>query len=125
MSAKYPEHEIPYVEVRPSNATRLKTSHSTRTIPLDGDSLWAAQHVLATQQDFCLPRYARVGYYNGNSAGAALGKWMENYCEAGATVHGLRHAFSDRLREVTAPVGLIDQLGGWSAKSVGRNYRDG
>ena len=50
---------------------------------------------------------------------------MKNYCEAGATVHGIRHAFRDRLRAVEAPVDLIDQLGGWSMKSVGMGYGDG
>ena len=50
---------------------------------------------------------------------------MKNYCEDGATVLGIRHAFRDRLRAVSAPVDLIDQLGGWSAKSVGMGYGDG
>ena len=50
---------------------------------------------------------------------------MNNYCEAGATVHGIRHAFRDRLRAVEAPVDLIDQLGGWSVKSVGMSFGDG
>lgn len=50
---------------------------------------------------------------------------MKNYCEAGATVHGIRHAFGDRLRAVESPVDLIDQLGGWSVKSVGMGYGDG
>ena len=49
---------------------------------------------------------------------------MKNYCEAGATVHGIRHTFRDRLRAVEAPVDLIDQLGGWSFKSVGMSYGD-
>ena len=119
------EREFPYVEVRPNKARRLKTSNSKRIIPLVGDSLWAAQQVIATEQDYCSPRYARDGYCNGNSASAALGKWMKNYCEGGATVHGIRHAFRDRLRAVNAPVDLIDQLGGWSIKSVGMSYGDG
>jgi len=50
---------------------------------------------------------------------------MKTYCEDGATVHGIRHAFRDRLRAVNAPVDLIDQLGGWSAKSVGTGYGEG
>ena len=50
---------------------------------------------------------------------------MKNYCEAGATVHGIRHAFRDRLRAVEAPVDLIDQLGGWSHKSIGQSYGAG
>ena len=50
---------------------------------------------------------------------------MKNSCENGATVHGIRHAFRDRLRAVEAPVDLIDQLGGWSTESVGMSYGDG
>ena len=50
---------------------------------------------------------------------------MRNYCSDGATVHGIRHAFRDRLRAVEAPVDLIDQLGGWSSKSIGLGYGDG
>jgi len=119
------DHEFPYVEVRPNKARRLKTSNSKRVIPLVGDSLWAAQQVTATQEGYCFPRYAKDGYCNGNSASAALGKWMKNYCSEGATVHGIRHAFRDRLRAVEAPVDLIDQLGGWSTKSVGIMYGDG
>ena len=119
------DHEVPYVEVRPNKARRLKTLNSKRIIPLVGDSLWAAQQITATQQGYCFPRYARDGYCNGNSASAALGKWVKNYCEAGATVHGIRHAFRDRLRAVEAPVDLVDQLGGRSAKSSGIRHGDG
>ena len=50
---------------------------------------------------------------------------MKNYCKVGATVHGIRHAFRDRLRAVEAPLDLIDQLGGWAVKSVGMSYGDG
>ena len=119
------EHEFPYVEVRPNNARRLKTSNSKRIIPLVGNSLWAAQQITATQQGYCFPRYARDGYCNGNSASAALGKWIKNHCSHGATVHRIRHAFRDRLRNVDAPVDLIDQLGGWSPQSVGACYGGG
>jgi len=31
----------------------------------------------------------------------------------------------DRLRAVEAPTDMIDQLGGWSLKSVGQGYGDG
>ena len=88
----YLEHELPHLEIRPNKARRLETSNSKRVIPLVGDSLWAAQEITATQQGYCFPRYARDGYLNGNSASAAIGKWMKNYCEAGSTVHGIRHA---------------------------------
>ena len=40
-------------------------------------------------------------------------------------IHGFRHSFRDRLREVEAPNDLIDQLGGWSLQSVGQSYGNG
>ena len=39
-------------------------------------------------------------------------------------IHGFRHSFRDRLRAVSAPIDMIDQLGGWSLQSVGKGYGD-
>ena len=40
-------------------------------------------------------------------------------------IHGFRHSFGDRLREVECPSEVIDQLGGWRLKSVGQGYGKG
>ena len=40
-------------------------------------------------------------------------------------IHGLRHGFRDRLRAVECPSEIIDQLGGWSLRSVGEGYGKG
>ena len=40
-------------------------------------------------------------------------------------IHGFRHSFRDRLREVECPSEIIDQLGGWRLKSVGQGYGKG
>lgn len=37
----------------------------------------------------------------------------------------MRHAFRDRLRAVSAPSDMIDQLGSWSLQSVGQGYGEG
>ena len=37
-------------------------------------------------------------------------------------IHSFRHSFRDRLRAVECPSEIIDQLGGWSLKSVGQGY---
>jgi len=44
---------------------------------------------------------------------------------SGNVIHGFRHSFRDRLRAVSAPIDMIDQLGGWSLQSVGQGYGDG
>ena len=43
----------------------------------------------------------------------------------GNTIHGFRHKFRDRLRAVNAPLEMIDQIGGWSVKTVGQCYGEG
>jgi hypothetical protein len=50
---------------------------------------------------------------------------MKTFLPKECVVHGMRHAFRDRLRAVNAPIDMIDQLGGWSAQTVGCNYGDG
>ena len=52
-------------------------------------------------------------------------QWIKTIANNSAVVHGFRHSFRDRLRSVQAPTDMIDQLGGWSHKSVGQNYGDG
>jgi len=58
-------------------------------------------------------------------ATAAINKWIKTVGGSNDVIHGLRHSFRDRLRAVEAPTDMIDQLGGWSLKSVGQGYGDG
>ena len=50
---------------------------------------------------------------------------MKTFLPKECVVHGMRHAFRDRLRELNAPTDMIDQLGGWSTQTVGSKYGDG
>ena len=40
-------------------------------------------------------------------------------------IHGFRHSFRDRLRAKECPSEIIDQLGGWSLRSIGQGYGNG
>ncbi len=118
--------DIPHVLITPHEHRSLKTASSKRTVPLVGTSLWAAQRILSSQQNgFCFPRYNRQSITNTNSASAALNKWLKSVCSDQVVIHGLRHGLRDRLRAVEAPLEMIDQIGGWSQKSVGQGYGDG
>lgn len=120
------DDENPYVELKPYPHRRLKTKASTRVIPLVGASLWAAQRIVAsTQSDFCFPRYTNSESCNSNSASAAINKWIKAIAGMDAVIHGLRHSFRDRLREVEAPTEVVDQLGGWSFQTIGQSYGNG
>jgi integrase len=116
----------PYLKVRPHSHRSLKTASSERIVPLVGAALWTAKRVLDTEPSpCCFPRYADKHTCNSNSASAALNKWIKTVCGKEAVIHGLRHSFRDRLRMAETPTEIIDQLGGWSLKTVGQSYGDG
>ena len=89
-------------------------------------SLWAAQRLSEQNESvFCFPRYTNKQRCNSNSASAAINKWVKSIAGEDTVIHGLRHSFRDRLRAAEAHTELIDQLGGWSLKSVGQSYGNG
>jgi integrase len=119
--------DIPHIKLIPHPWRRLKTKGSQRCIPLVGASLWACQRILEHNNDsiYAFPRYTSIGKCNANSASAALNKWLKEKLTDDYVIHGFRHGFRDRLRAVECPSEIIDQLGGWSLRSVGEGYGKG
>lgn len=120
------DHEFPHVDLKVNEARRLKTSSSTRKIPLIGTSLQAATAIhIKSENTFCFPNYAGNGFCKTNSASAAANKWIKKIAGSDSVIHGLRHSFRDRLRNKEVPTEVIDQLGGWSFSSIGQSYGEG
>ena len=119
--------DVPHVVVQPHPWRTLKTAASERKIPLVGASYWAAERILSQTNDtnFAFPRYNRSGQTNGNSASAALNKWLKLHVPIGCSVHSFRHSMRDRLRANNCPSEMIDQIGGWSRDTVGQGYGAG
>ena len=119
--------EIPHIKLKPHVCRSLKTKSSQRIIPLVNESLWASKRILEHNIDsvYAFPRYTSKDKCNANSASAALNKWLKEKLSGNYVIHGFRHSFRDRLRAVECPSEIIDQLGGWSLKSVGQGYGQG
>ena len=62
---------------------------------------------------------------NANLASNALNKWLHANFRNDIVIHGFRHAMRDRLRAVRFPSEMIDQIGGWSKRSMGEGYGEG
>ena len=118
---------ISYIRLIPHPWRRLKTRSSERYIPLTKESEWACMRILEHNNDslFAFPKYTSLKGCNANSASAALNKWLKGKLSKPYVIHGFRHAFRDRLRAVECPSEIIDQLGGWSLRSVGQGYGKG
>ena len=119
--------EIPHISLIPHPWRRLKTRSSKRYIPLTKEAEWACMRILEHKKDnlFAFTRYTSSKGCNANSASAALNKWLKEKVFNDYVVHGFRHSFRDRLRAIECPSEIIDQLGGWSLKSVGQGYGQG
>ena len=117
--------EIPYVIVQNHPCRKLKTKGSERKIPLVGASLWVAQTLQSSDSNFAFPRYIKNGVCNSNSASTALNKWLRPRVPLNCSMHSFRHSMRDRLRAVRCPSEIIDQIGGWSASSIGQGYGNG
>ena len=66
------------IHVRPNSIRRLKTSNSTRTLPLVGYAKEAMILALQNTDDHCLyPRYLKDGTCRATHASNALGKWLK------------------------------------------------
>ena len=113
------------IQIRPNSIRRLKTSNSTRTLPLVGYAKEAMLLALQHADAHCLyPRYLKDGTCRATHASNALGKWLKK--DFGLTAHSLRHTFRDRLRASGCPLELIDQIGGWSSiGTIGSKYGQG
>ena len=117
--------ETPHVVIQPQPWCRLKTKGSARVVPLIGVALWAARQLQQHDSSYAFPRYCDGKICNANSASAALNKWMKPRLKDDAVVHSFRHSMRDRLRAVECPSDIIDQIGGWSASSIGASYGKG
>ena len=121
------DEEVPHIDLKPHTWRRLKTKGSQRQIPLVGASLWAARRIKETNtaSPYAFPRYTSSKGTNGNSASAAINKWLKPRVPEGCVIHSFRHSLRDRLRAVQCPSDMIDQIGGWATAGVGQAYGDG
>lgn len=121
------DHDVPHLIIQRHPWRPLKTGASDRKVPLVGASMWAAQRIIkqVTSSSFAFSRYNRSELTNGNSASAALNKWLKSHVPEGCSIHSFRHSLRDRLRAVNCSSEMIDQIGGWSRDTVGQGYGQG
>ena len=118
--------EYPHIDLVLHPWRKLKTADSKRLVPLVGVSLEAIKttHWQGVSHSFLFRSYTNEISCNGNSASAALNKWLKGYTEQGV-VHSFRHSLRDRLREADVNAEMIDEIGGWSGQSIGQRYGSG
>ena len=119
----YPQ---PHAVIQPHPWKRLKTEGGRRIVPLVGSALWAVERATeASIGEHLFPRYIRNVECLSNSASAAINKWLKRHSPRECSIHLFRHSMRDRLRAVECPNDIVDQIGGWSSRSVGKGHGRG
>jgi integrase len=120
------------ISLRYNSIRRLKNKKSIRIVPVvDAQALQALcarleQGSNGPPTDPVFPRYGRDG--GGNSASAALGKWLSKIglrdpkADQVKTTHSLRHTFKDALREANIHRDVANMLQGHTAGDAASDY---
>ncbi|MDN8037478.1 DUF6538 domain-containing protein [Burkholderia vietnamiensis] len=122
--------KVPHIALRPHPWRPLKTTGSTRKIPLTDrarDSLSAA---VGRSQDPVLlyPHYCSPEGNKADTVSASLVKWVrtrEGLKDTKLGNHSLRHGMKDLLRSVKCPTEAADQIIGHATPGMGANYGEG
>ena len=116
---------VPHLVIREHPWRRLKTSSSSRELPLVGAALWAAERITEQHTEFSFPKYCSQDECKANSASATLNKWLKLRVSENCVIHSFRHSLRDRLRAVECPADIADSIGGWTTVGVGQGYGRG
>ena len=119
------DDQYPHLRVHKNPFRRLKTKSSQRYVPLVGAALQAAlEAVEAAKTEWLFALYVDEvsGKTKSTSASNAINKRIRAVLGNGSpSTHCFRHAMQTRLREVSCPEHLRNEMGGWS-KSVSESY---
>ena len=105
------EEDIPYLSITQHPHRSLKTKSSARDIPLVGKPFaqFKQRQRQAYKSRFVFPRWNKRGITNGNSVSASVNKRLRKL-ESNISAHSLRHTFVTRMRDVEAPLEVIQYI---------------
>ena len=112
---------IPHIIIRANDNHNLKTPYRERKIPLVGLALKAFQQHPKGFTRYCTPNGA-------TNASAALNKFLKSnslFESKEQTIYGVRHSFSDRLRNHKTPEEMRDRIMGHQTHGMRAYYGDG
>tara|TARA_Y100000813_G_scaffold103883_1_gene74218 strand:+ start:13 stop:984 length:972 start_codon:yes stop_codon:yes gene_type:complete len=117
--------ETPHITLRRNDARELKTKSSQRVIPLVGASLSSMQYLLPMCiNEYVFPRYIdkENNKLKNDNASAACKKRLNSLLGTDSpTSHSFRHTMNTRLRNVSCPKDIRNEMLGW-ARDISDNY---
>jgi integrase len=119
--------KIPCIKITPYEKRTLKTSNSTRVVPLIPE----AQEIVVrainqSDTDVLFPRYNNlIDKPKADSASTYASKWLKELTQTDKTTHTFRHTLRDMFRNANITKDLQDEIHGGAKQDIADTYGEG
>ena len=119
--------KVPCIRITPYDKRTLKTSNSTRIVPLIPE----AQEIVVrainqSETDALFPRYNNlIDKPRADSASTYASKWLKELTQTDKTTHTFRHTLRDMFRNADVTKDLQDEIHGGAKQNIADTYGEG
>lgn len=119
--------KVPCIKITPYDKRTLKTSNSTRIVPLIPE----AQEIVVrainqSETDALFPRYNNlIDKPKADSASTYASKWLKELTQTDKTTHTFRHTLRDMFRNADITKDLQDEIHGGAKQNIADTYGEG
>lgn len=119
--------KIPCIQIKPYNKRTLKTSNSTRVVPLIPEAQEIVLRALhQSETDALFPRYNNLVIKpRADSASTYASKWLKELTQTDKTTHTFRHSLRDMFRNADITKDLQDEIHGGAKQNIADTYGEG
>jgi integrase len=119
--------KIPCIKITPYDKRTLKTSNSTRVIPLIPEAQEIALRAIhQSETDALFPRYNNlVSRPRAGSASTYASIWLKELTQTDKTTHTFRHSLRDMFRNADITKDLQDEIHGGAKQNIADTYGEG
>jgi integrase len=119
--------KIPCIQIKPYDKRTLKTSNSTRIVPLIPEAQEIVLRAIKeSESDALFPRYNNlIDKPKADSASTYASKWLKELTQTDKTTHTFRHTLRDMFRNADITKDLQDEIHGGAKQNIADTYGEG
>ena len=119
--------KVPCIKITPYDKRTLKTSNSTRIVPLIPEAQEIVLRAIKqSESDALFPRYNNlIDKPKADSASTYASKWLKELTKTDKTTHTFRHTLRDMFRNADITKDLQDEIHGGAKQNIADTYGEG
>ncbi len=119
--------KMPCIQITPYNKRTLKTSNSSRIVPLIPEAQEVVLRAIKQSGTEALfPRYNNlIDKPKADSASTYASKWLKELTHSDKTTHNFRHTLRDMFRNANITKDIMDEIHGGAKQNIADTYGEG